>query len=634
MKWMKQAGKTTRNFVGWIIIIALYLAIRVPEYSSAEKERLAKNFGFYKVTLPTIGSPTQRSVRPVNPSLKRIEAWMSSVGAAATLGDLDADGCPNDVVYVDTRSDQVIVCPAPETGQRYPAFSLQAPSLPYDAQTIAPMGTLMGDFNEDGDADVLIYYWGRSPVLFLRKDRTVLGAEAFERKELLPVPERWFTNSGLQGDWDGDGHTDLLLSNYFADGAHILDAHATTHESMQSSMATGFNGGRKAFLLWTPHGFNEAETNLPQEVVHAWTLATGACDLDNDLLPELYLANDFGPDRLLHNESVPGQLRFRVCEAPITFTQGKSRALGHDSFKGMGVDFGDLNSDGIPDIFVSNITTPYALHESNFLFLSSGDVSALRSGIAPYREASTQFNIPQSGWCWDARLVDFNNDGIPEAIQATGFVKGEINRWPQLQELAMGTDAALSDPDNWPQFGAGDDIAGHQSLPFYARASDGRFCNIAPELKLDNPQVLRGLAVGDVDHDGRLDFVAAGQWQDSYLYRNTARRPGAFIGLHLQLPVSIAGKASRGRPAFGATAEVTLPGGRTLRAQVDGGNGHSGKRAPEIHFGLGDCPETIKLPVTIRWRDTNGTKQLCHLLLNPGWHDVLLTNGKNNKGGK
>ena len=62
-------------------------------------------------------------------------------------------------------------------------------------------------------------------------------------------------------------------------------------------------------------------------------------------------------------------------------------------------------------------------------------------------------------------------------------------------------------------------------------------------------------------------------------------------------------------------------------AQVDGGNGHSGKRAPELHFGLGDVPATEAIAVELRWRDTAGAVRHAHLTLTPGWHTILLGSG-------
>jgi hypothetical protein len=80
----------------------------------------------------------------------------------------------------------------------------------------------------------------------------------------------------------------------------------------------------------------------------------------------------------------------------------------------------------------------------------------------------------------------------------------------------------------------------------------------------------------------------------------------------------------KGRPAIGASATVRLPDGRQLVAQVDGGNGHSGKRSSDIHLGLGRLPRDAQLPVELRWRDSSGVVRQATLNLSPGWHTVLL----------
>jgi hypothetical protein len=118
-----------------------------------------------------------------------------------------------------------------------------------------------------------------------------------------------------------------------------------------------------------------------------WMSGVGAgvalADLDGDLRPELYYANDFGPDRLFHNRSEKGAIRFALLEGERHLTTPRSKVLGGDSFKGMGVDFADLNDDGRLDFFVSNISAEHALLESHFLFVSTGDVSGMREGVAP-----------------------------------------------------------------------------------------------------------------------------------------------------------------------------------------------------------------------------------------------------------
>jgi hypothetical protein len=635
-----------------IIALALmttaYALARPPELSPGERQALAATFRFDGAALPTLPDTPARSQRAVHPSLGSIASWISAVGAAVALNDLDGDGLPNDVCYVETRSDRVIVGPVPGTGERFAPFSLDPEPLPFDRATMAPMGALMADLNEDGLTDVLVYYWGRPPLAFVRRrgsnpDASSLSTACFARREVARGGARWYTNAMAAADLDGDGHLDLIVGNYYPDDARILDASASGVEPMQDSMSRAFNGGRDRLLLWAgatagPEPtveFREDRSALQEPWALGWTLAVGAADLDGDLLPELYFANDFGPDRLLHNRSTPGRLRFAALEGRRGFTTPRSKVLGRDSFKGMGIDFADLNGDGWPDLYVSNIAGDYSLEESHFLFLSTGEIELMRRGVAPYVDRSEAMGLSRSGWCWDVRLADLDNDGDLEALQAIGFLRGEIDRWPELHELAMGNDGMLRDPRNWPRFARGDDLSGQQRNPFFVRAGDGRFYDLAPELGLAEPGVSRGIATADVDGDGRLDFAVANQWSPSSFYHNQAPRPGAFLGLHLRLPLSPGAAQSiawpghpdprtAGRPAVGACTTIRLPDGRSFSAQVDGGNGHSGKRSPDLHFGLGVLPAGTTVRVDLRWRDPSGRIRAQTLSLAPGWHTVQL----------
>src|SRR5204863_1932662 len=109
---------------------------------------------------------------------------MSGLGAAAALADLDGDGLPNDVCWVEARLDAVVVEPAPSTGARYPLFELVAD--PPKAFT-APMGCLPVDLNEDGAQDLVVYYWGRPPVAFLRRTGGGVEAASFRAVPLAPA---------------------------------------------------------------------------------------------------------------------------------------------------------------------------------------------------------------------------------------------------------------------------------------------------------------------------------------------------------------------------------------------------------------------------------------------------------------
>src|SRR5205085_7113860 len=140
-----------------------------------------------------------------------------------------------------------------------------------------------------------------------------------------------------------------------------------------------------------------------------------------------------------------------------------------DSFKGMGLDFADLNGDGVPDLYVSSIAQSFALEESHFVWVSTGDRGAIRRGVAPYADRGEELGLAHSGWAWDARFADFDDDGVPEAVQAAGFLRGATDRWPELQELAIGHDNDMPRPAAWPRFVPGGDLSGHLYNPFFAR---------------------------------------------------------------------------------------------------------------------------------------------------------------------
>lgn len=633
--------KQARRLMVVAAVAGLYGMARIPAPSDAELDALVSRFRFTSEPLAVAGEPPARTVREVHPDLAQISAWISSVGAAVALHDLDGDGLPNDACHVDTRSDRVFVAPVAGSSPRYPVFALEPAPLPYDRGTMAPMGCLPGDFNEDGRADLVVYYWGRTPIAFLSTDPRG-GAGRYVPREVSARVERWYSNAATSADLDGDGHLDLMVGNYFPDDARVLHTDGSGAPHMQRSMSRAANGGANRLLRWAgAHGgpepdvrFEDRTADLDARLNRGWTLALAAGDLDGDLLPELYFANDFGPDVLLHNRSRPGALGFAPLYGRRTPLDPRSKVVGRDSFKGMGVDLGDLNGDGRLDLYVSNIAAEFALEESHFAFVGTGDPAHMARGEAPFRDRSEALGLARSGWAWEARLADFDNDGVPEALQATGFARGDVNRWPELHELAMGNDALLEHPGNWPRFQPGDDLSGGDRNPFFVRGRDGRYHDVADRLGLPQPQVGRGIATADADGDGDLDMAVAHQWGPAYFHRNEAPRPGAFLGLNLRIPVEggpaptriLPGRPADGvaatRAAVGAAATVHLSDGRRLVGEVDGGNGHSGKRSPELHFGLGSSASPVR--VELRWRAPGGEVRRETLHLAPGWHTVVL----------
>ena len=627
------------------LVCFVYYGMKYPEINESEKQELTNGFKFSKLELNSTDS--DKKVRKVHPSLERISSWISAVGASVSINDLDGDGLPNDICHIDPRLDEVNVSIVPGTSDRYEKFSLKpSKEIKFD-NTMAPTGCLMGDFNEDGKTDILVYYWGRSPVLFFQvKNKTIrkekLTSDNFYSVEICPN-EKWYTDCATTADFDGDGHLDIIVCNYFKDGAEILNPEDNNIQSMHDSKSHSYNGGGTYFFLWkenkkinnklTISEYKKVSGVLDPKVEYGWTLAVGAGDISGDLLPEIYLGQDFGPDRLLYNKSTPGNLEFVELKGRVNKLQPKSFTLGNDSFKGMGCDFGDLNADGVLDMFVSNITSEWALQESNFLWLSTGNLKDIDEGIAPYYQASEKLGLSRSGWGWDAKIADFNNDGMLEIVQATGFIKGKSLGWARLQALASGNDKMISNPSNWPPFKPGIDLSGYELNAFFIRGKNGRFYNLSKYVGLDERAVTRGLAVADVDGDGDLDFATANQWEDSSFFKNECINPGDYLVLDcmvegnsdkIEIIKGITSKKPNIHPCVGAQVKVLLPSGEGVPvSQVDGGNGHSGKRSNQIHFGLGNL-KTNKINIEVYWRGKEGSTHKKQIEVEKGYNTLIL----------
>lgn len=636
------------------IVIGLYLLTRERTFSRADVAHIVDSFRFARTPLPEIADhPPYKYVRNVHPSVRHIRAYVSTLGASVAMGDLDGDGLQNDVVWIDPRTDKVNCGPVPGTGARFETFAFDpGPSFPHwNPETMCPEGLLLADLNEDGLIDLLVVHWGRGPIAYLRKapadSKTPPAAGGFKAQELIEGGDRWYSTTAVASDLDGDGHLDLIVGNYLPDGSRMLDEHAEGLESLHDSLARSGNGGGLRFFRFagaTSGGqprvrFELQDDAIAPDLSRGWSYAIGPVDLDGDLLPEIYIANDFGPDRLLHNRSTPGHFQFAALHGERTLRTPASCVINHDSFKGMGVDIGDINGDGLFDIYVSNLTSPWALTESHFLWLNTGRTELMLEGRAPFRQASEELGLSRSGWSWDCRLADLNNDGVVEALQANGFIQGQINKWPELQSLGTSNNQLLHNPKFWPRLQPGDDVSGHDTFAFFVRGEDGRYYDAARHLTLPDGRsmseamVTRGISLADVDGDGRLDFALANQWQPSYFYHNESPNPGRFLGLHLLLPLE-KGMATRveqgighpvedipGRPAVGAVVSIRLPDGSPRVAQVDGGSGYAGKRAPDVHLGLGTAEGA---PVEIRWRDPDGRPREESFELKAGWHTIGL----------
>lgn len=585
---------------------------------------------------------TNRHHKPIlDHQLDNIMSWVSSVGAAAAAADFDRDGWM-DLYVTDSRQGFPNLLYRNNGNGTFTDVAARAGlALVNTDEMGASMDCVWGDYDNDGWPDLYLVRWGTDSLYRNNGDGTFteVTARLFKKRDGAPGTDWANGCAAIFLDYNLDGRLDIYVGNYFDE----FDLwHLKTTKIMHDDFEKARNAGHNFLYRQNPDG-------TYTEVAHAlglddpgWTLAVGAADLNNDGWPDIYCADDFGPDQLFLNDKRGG------------FTNVTATAIGFDTKKGMNVDFGDVDGDGWLEIYVANITTAEYLQEGNMLWHNNG---LGPDGQLTFTDIASETGTYDGGWGWGAKFFDADNDGDLDLLAVNGFISaGEGNYWYDLASWTVkGQD--VSDARNWPTIG-NRSFSGYEKNRFWR--NDGRysFSERAREYGLDSTRDGRGLVCFDYDNDGDLDLFVANQDQQPQLYRNTlieaksnpsltpalfpsegarenrAPRPdnaGRADSSHTApggLPLPRRGGAGQGegarastsptnhwlmvrlegdpktgitRDALGARVTLVTAGTDRQTREHNGGKCYAGQSDPRLHFGLGR-DDHVKL-LEVRWPD-------------------------------
>ena len=369
-------------------------------------------------------------------------------------------------------------------------------------------------------------------------------------------------------DYDNDGKLDLMFGNYFKP-ENLLDL--KTPHVLPNDLDNAVNGG--GVTLWKGDGkghFVEVTAKAGFSNHTGWTLDIGHGDFNNDGLQDIYLACDYGTDRMYLNNG------------DGTFREVTEKAIGYDTKKGMNVDIADYDNDGWLDIYVTNITDEY-MKECNMLWHNNGD--------GTFTDLSKETGPCETLWGWAAKFGDFDNDGWQDLFVVNGLRSASKENYiPVLVNLITKPGVDFTDVNNWPNIG-NMTWSGYQKKKMFRNLGTQAFKEISADAGVDNDKDGRGIGMSDFDNDGRLDFYQTNADQPALLYHNITEGAGNWVELKL-----VGTKSNR--DAIGA--RVTLKaGGQSMIREVNGGNGYSGQSSLRLHFGIGHAAKIDS--VEIRW---------------------------------
>ena len=508
------------------------------------------------------GVAVPHQTRAFNGPYADILALFTSGGAAAAVGDYDNDGL-EDVFVTDSGQGRpnhlyrnqgafTFVDRAAAAGV---AGGNDARSIVSDA--------LWFDYDNDGWRDLLIARFG-TPLLY-RNQGGGRFADVSRRSGLDAFAN---TLAVIAFDYDRDGRLDLLFGNYFqpvdllAPGARRV---------LPNDPDRAVNGG--GVTLWRNEGggrFANATERAGFGAHTGWTLDVGHGDFDLDGDEDVYLACDFGTDRVYLNNG------------DGTFRDVTATAIGYDTRKGMNVDVADYDNDGRLDVYVTNITDEY-VRECNMLWRNNGD--------GTFTDVSRETATCDTLWGWAAKFGDFDNDGWLDIFAVNGMRSGTTESYlPSLLEMLLRPGLDFSDAAGWPPIGDRT-WSGYQKKKLLRNLGGQAFRDLAAAAGVGNDKDGRGIGMADFDGDGRLDLLQTNANQLPLFYRNVAPAAGHWLQLRLQ------GTRSN-RDAIGARV-VVKTATRSLLRLLDGGNGYSSQSSARVHFGLG--AEDAVTSVTVHW---------------------------------
>ena len=413
-------------------------------------------------------------------------------------------------------------------------------------------GAVVGDYNNDGWPDLLVTCFGG--VVLYRNNGNGTFTDATKAAGLAG-DTLWATGAAF-GDYDGDGWVDLFVSHY-------VDFHLDKLAAFGSSDTCRYMG---IDVQCGPRGLKGAPDNLyhnnrdgtftevssragVSDAEDRYGLTSIWSSFKNNGKLDLLVTNDAQPNYLYEGD---GKGSFMDAG----FTSGVAYNESGMAQANMGVALGDYLHTGRMSILITHFDSEYATLYRNDGNLSFTEVSA-PSGITK----ATRGNVE-----WGDAFVDFDNDGWPDIFIVSGHV------YPQVDSIPQG-----------PKY--------REPMILLQNLRNGKFQDISQKAgpAISIPRVSRGLAVGDLFNDGKLDAVVENLVGLPTILRPVGGPPGHWVSFQLEGTTS-------NRMALNARIRV-LAGDLVQTGEVLSGGSYLSQHDVRLHFGLGSSDRITRVEI-------------------------------------